>query len=127
MDLSLQFSLRDDEMNLTYSGSNITETMGSNADGRTATSANGAEVTETIDTDVSYSNKTGMLLLANLSTTAAETIDVGFATGVYVITLAAKDDGINWALLPLKGDTTAIFHESASGTPRLFWKVWERE
>ena len=126
MDLSLQFSLRDDEMNLTYSGSNITETMGSNADGRTATSAT-SEVTETIDTDVSDSNKTGMLLLANLSTTAAETIDVGFATGVHVITLAARDDGINWALLPLKGDTTAIFHESASGTPRLFWKVWERE
>ena len=126
MDLSLQFSLRDDEMNLTYSGSNITETMGSNADGRTATSAT-SEVTETIDTDVSGSNKTGMLLLANLSTTAAETINVGFATGVYVITLAAKDDGINWALLPLKGDTPAIFHESASGTPRLFWKVWERE
>lgn len=126
MDLSLQFSLRDDEMNLTYSGSNITETMGSNADGRTATSAT-SEVTETIDTDVSSSSKTGMLLLANLSTTAAETINVGFATGVHVITLAAKDDGINWALLPLKGTTTAIFHESASGTPRLFWKVWERE
>ena len=126
MDLSLQFSLRDDEMNLTYSGSNITETMGSNADGRTATSAT-SEVTETIDTDVSGSNKTGMLLLAHLSTTAAETINVGFAPGVYVITLAAKDDGINWALLPLKGDTTAIFHISASGTPRLFWKVWERE
>ena len=133
MKLELFFSLRDDELGLVWTGSNISETMGDGADGKTVSSAT-SEVTETFDTDVLLSsggggatgNGPGMLVLANLSTTAAETIDVGFATGDYEITLAASGSGINWALLPLKSTQTGLFHLAASGTPRLFYKVFER-
>lgn len=125
MKLELFFSLRDDELGLVWTGSNISETMGDGADGKTVSSAT-SEVTETFDADVTGGNGPGMLVLANLSTTAAETIDVGFATGDYEITLAASGSGINWALLPLKSTQTGLFHLAASGTPRLFYKVFER-
>jgi hypothetical protein len=124
--LVLSINLSDQTKNIQFRSENISITSGDGEQfGSISTSTSEGSIT--IDTHITGGNGPGLLLLRNLSTTAAETIDIGTATTVYNFTLNANDGSeLNWAAIPLKSTITTIYHIAASGTPQLWFQLYER-
>ena len=124
--LSIQLSVADTTKNITVPSGSIVVTSGDGEHEGSITTTT-SEGSVTIDSQITAGNGPGVLMLRNLSTTAAETIEIGFATTVYPIKLNAQDGAeMYWVLLPLNSSETDFFHKAASGTPQLWFKIFER-
>ena len=125
--LSVSITTSDQTKNINYPSGSIVVTTG-DGEQTGSISTTTSEGSITIDTQISSGgNGPGLLLLRNLSTTAAESIEIGTATAVYPIKLNATDGAdMSWAALPLNSTTLTIFHKAASGTPQLWFMVYER-
>ena len=121
-------NVQDSTKNINYPSGSISITTGDGEQsGVLNTVASPTEASITIDSQITGGNGPGLMLLRNLSTTAAETIDFGTATTVYNITLNANDGvEMNWVAVPLKSTVTTIYYASASGSPKFWYKIFER-
>lgn len=128
--LSVSLTTSDQTKNINYPSGSIAVTTGDGEQSGSVTGPAGpAEGTIAIGDDITTvaGNGPGLLLLRNLSTTAAELINVGTATGVYNWTVNANDGvELNWAVIALKSTVTEIRFLAASGTPQLWYKIFER-
>ena len=124
--LTVQITVQDSTKNITHPSGSITVTSGDGEQSSSITTSTN-EMSVSIDSQITGGNGPGLIMLRNLSTTTAETVDIGTATGVYVMTLNAKDtSNMNWAILPVKSDATNLYFKAATNTPQVYYTIYER-
>ena len=75
-----------------------------------------------IDSDITGGNGPHLVWVRNMSSTAAEIISLGTATGVLPVSLGPGEV----QMFGIAAAATALFHDAASGTPLMKFKITER-